>query len=91
MQKNKSKKCKKQMFSILLKYINYLIFIIRFYSHLLWIKLNKYISTNNYIKSNKIIIIGDGFAEGFGDYITFGSKVGISKYIENEIEKDVLV
>ncbi|ETV71172.1 hypothetical protein, variant 3 [Aphanomyces astaci] len=44
------------------------------------------------LKSNeyyhKIVIIGDGFAAGFGDWITMASSGGLSEYIAHEISKE---
>lgn len=60
----------------------------------MWIKFNKwfYIFTDTDMKKcHKIVIIGDGFAEGFGDYIIMGSQPGLSHYLPSEIKSDLNV
>jgi hypothetical protein len=40
---------------------------------------------------NPLVIIGDGFAAGFGDYITFGSCGGIAQYLKDAMSKELKV
>lgn len=82
------------MFENLLYYIKELFFIFRFWSHLLWIKFNKWFcifTDTDRKKCHKIVIIGDGFAEGFGDYIIMGSQPGLSHFLQSEIKSDLNV
>ncbi|KAF0743086.1 hypothetical protein LEN26_010391 [Aphanomyces euteiches] len=37
---------------------------------------------------HKIVIIGDGFAAGFGDWVTMDSPGGLARYIANEIAQE---
>lgn len=54
--------------------------------HYLWIKFNKFMSRELFEKNSllihKIVVIGDGFAEGLGDYIVFGQKSGLCNHLD---------
>lgn len=79
------------MFEILLYYIKELFFVVRFWCHLFWIKFNNWlfrIFDGDSKKYHKIVIIGDGFAEGLGDYIILGRQSGLAHYLESEIRRD---
>lgn len=59
---------------------------------LVWMRIYYFLFDKNKYKESKttrtILCIGDGFAEGFGDYFSIGSLCGLSNRIESLIRKD---
>ena len=78
----------------------YVWFAIRTRFHLCWICANNYVAEKvdiifgrNYrdMKAHKIVIFGDGFALGYGDWVTMGSRSGVSGYLADLIKSEARV
>eukprot|EP00941_MAST-03F_sp_MAST-3F-sp1_P002276 g2276.t1 len=70
----------------------YIIFEIRVFLHQVWLSCNFFLTQAFVPKStdlrHKIVVIGDGFAQGFGDSSYFGGKSGIAQYLESFLRKE---
>ncbi|CAN0355480.1 unnamed protein product [Ascophyllum nodosum] len=71
--------------------LSYLVLALRRALTVAWIRLNKFMSPPVRSTSefrHKVVLIGDGFAEGLGDWVVMGGRAGAARYIECEAEAD---
>jgi hypothetical protein len=74
-------------------------FYVQFYMwfQLFWIRLNKLVAQPTFVTRaatetfHKVVVIGDGFAEGLGDYVMFGSVAGVTRMLRSYINGDPMV
>jgi len=76
----------------------YIIHIVRTHVHLLWIRVHNFLGpyfdfafTRVSRSDHKIVVVGDGFAQGFGDWVVMGSKPGVCGRLEDIIRKNARV
>ncbi|OQS01666.1 hypothetical protein ACHHYP_00421 [Achlya hypogyna] len=75
----------------------YIYVTVRSYLAWFWLRLCRWVQqparailpTSEY--RHKIVIIGDGFAAGYGDYITFDSPGGLAKYLRAAMSQDAKI
>ncbi|CAM9781876.1 unnamed protein product [Scytosiphon promiscuus] len=59
-----------------------------------WIRLNKFLSSADWLIRpvsdfrHKVVLIGDGFAEGVGDWVVMGGTAGVTRMLEREAGLD---
>ena len=67
---------------------------IRLYVHVSWLRFNKSLATcwRHYTQKaapHKILVVGDGFAEGIGDWVVVGSRAGLASRLEKVVNAKV--
>ena len=57
---------------------------------LAWLRINAQLGRGEGNRSSRssVLIIGDGFAEGFGDWIVCGRRAGMSRFLEKMLNAD---
>lgn len=64
---------------------------------LVWIRVNRMLSQPTWLTHartesfHKIVVIGDGFAEGLGDYVMLGNIAGVTRRLTSLIKRDATV
>eukprot|EP00904_Undaria_pinnatifida_P003377 jgi/Undpi1/1303/HiC_scaffold_11.g04695.m1 len=59
-----------------------------------WIRLNKFLSSSDWMVRpvttyrHKVVLIGDGFAEGLGDWVVMGGMAGVARQLERQAGTD---
>lgn len=65
--------------------------------HLAWIRFNcmsaqpRWLTSARKPQSRKLLIIGDGFAEGLGDYVVLGQVPGMATHLQSSIRQDARI
>lgn len=65
---------------------------VRLYSHLAWLRLNKSIAQclqRSARFQHSVLVVGDGFAEGVGDWVVCGARGGLAGRLQRVINKSV--
>lgn len=59
-----------------------------------WLRLNRFLVAPGYLQraatptAHKVVMVGDGFAEGLGDWVTFCTNAGLARRLANAVKSD---